>query len=112
MFQLMKNWSTLYIIKFTKSQFQEFHPGNDYKEHLELTIIFLGGFHKRWIYFRSPEELHGARWMKKAIYSLKVYLTRNQFKSGMSNPRPEVSIIAAQEVRVYHTIGKKNYSFM
>lgn len=39
----------------------------NYKEPLELAIIFLGGVFERGVNFRAPGELHRARWMTKAI---------------------------------------------
>lgn len=68
------------IIEFSKHQFAEFQPRDDYKELLELTIVFLGGVPERGIRFRAPAGLHRARWMAKAIYSLKIYLFRDEFK--------------------------------
>ncbi|KAE9539939.1 hypothetical protein AGLY_005191 [Aphis glycines] len=58
-----------------KEQFRE-----DYRELLELTIIFLGGTPHRGISFRIPGASHHARWMAKAIYCLKIFIFRNQFK--------------------------------
>lgn len=41
-------------------------------------IIFLGGKPSRGIRFRAPGPMHNARWMSKAIYSIKVWLFRQQ----------------------------------
>ena len=51
----------------------------DYREFLELVIIFLGGTPPRGISFRGPGAFHHARWMAKAIYCLKIYLFRGEF---------------------------------
>jgi len=67
-------------ITFASKQLEEFQPRDDYKELLNLCIIFLRGVPKKGIYFRSPGGLHRARWMAKAIYYLKIYLFRGQFK--------------------------------
>jgi len=58
-----------------KEQFRE-----DYKELLELTIIFLGRTPHRGISFRIPGASHHVRWMAEAIYCLKIFIFRNQFK--------------------------------
>lgn len=52
-------------------------PRKDYKEFLQLTLIFLGevGFD-----FRDPGPTSHARWMAKGIYSLKMFVFREQFK--------------------------------
>ena len=51
---------------------------DDYRELAELTIISLGRTHKRAIHFMAPGAMHNARWMAKAIYSLKILLFREQ----------------------------------
>ena len=58
------------------------HKGlrDDYRELLELTVIFLGQIPPRGIRFLAPGPMHHARWMSKAIYALKVWMFRSQFK--------------------------------
>lgn len=53
-------------------------PREDYREFLELVIIFLNGTVPKFS-FRAPGAFHHARWMAKAIYSLKIFLFRDQF---------------------------------
>jgi len=67
------------MIYFAKECLQKYQPRDDYKELLELTIIFLGGTPEKGISFRLPAGVHRARWMAKAIYSLKMFLFRKQF---------------------------------
>ncbi|XP_050524055.1 uncharacterized protein LOC126895832 [Daktulosphaira vitifoliae] len=62
------------LIISKEKQFRE-----DYRELLELSIIFLGGIPHRSILFRVPGAFHHARWMSKAIYCLKIYIFRKQF---------------------------------
>jgi len=61
-------------------QLQTFQPRDDYRELLELVIIFLGGTPQRGIHFMAPGAIHHARWMAKALYVLKIYLFRDQFR--------------------------------
>lgn len=67
------------IIDFCRCQLKKDHARNDYRELLELTILFLGivpeGHN-----FRPPGPMHHARWMSKAIYTLKLYLFREVFR--------------------------------
>ncbi|KAJ8388023.1 hypothetical protein AAFF_G00148140 [Aldrovandia affinis] len=58
------------------------HKGlrDDYRELLELTVIFLGHVPPRGVRFLAPGPMHHARWMSKAIYALKVWMFRSQFK--------------------------------
>lgn len=68
------------IILYVKKKITENLPRDDYQEFLELVIIFLGGIPPRGIAFRQPGPYHLARWMAKAIYSLKLYIFKDQFK--------------------------------
>ena len=68
------------VITFALNQLAKFQPRDDYRELLELTIIFLGGKLAKGISFKAPAGLHRARWMAKAIYSLKIFLFKNQFE--------------------------------
>ena len=44
----------------------------DYREFIELSLIFMGATPARGIYFLAPGALHHARRMSKLIYSLKI----------------------------------------
>ena len=55
-------------------------PREDYLELLRLCYVFLGGSFDRTAGFRAPGAIHNARWMAKAIYSLKIFLFQGQFK--------------------------------
>ena len=70
-----------YICEFAKNQLlmnNDFR--DDYREFLELSLIFLGDSPPRGIHFMAPGAMHFAQWMSKVIYSLKVWLFRGQFK--------------------------------
>ena len=67
-------------ISFAENQLQVHQPRDDYKDLLNLTIIFLGGVPKKGVLFRRPAGLHRARWMARALYCLKIYLFKHQFK--------------------------------
>lgn len=45
-----------------------------------MTVIFLDGILPNGIHFKKPGAIHHGRWMAKAIYSLKIYLFREQFR--------------------------------
>lgn len=55
---------------------------HDYRELLELCLLFLGEqippSESRSVTFRRPGPMHHARWMSNAIYSLKMFLFRDQ----------------------------------
>jgi len=44
----------------------------DYRELLQLVLIFLGRKQLQGVTLRAPGPMHQARWMAKAIYSLKI----------------------------------------
>ena len=50
------------------------HPRDDYRELLELTVIYMGGIPPRGIRIMAPGAIHRARWIAKALYSLKVWV--------------------------------------
>ena len=66
------------IVSFIKEYLQKQQPRDDYKELLELSLLFLGETDD--IRIRKPGACHHARWMSKAIYSLKIFLLRRSFK--------------------------------
>jgi len=55
-------------------------PRDDYEEFLKLVIITLGETPPGGIIIRKPGACHQARWMAKAIYCLKIFLLRLEFK--------------------------------
>ena len=54
-------------------------PRDDYKELLLLSLVFLDGWSTETFVFKRPGAMHHARWMSKAINSLKIFLFRDQF---------------------------------
>lgn len=68
------------ISKFIEKTLEEKHPREDYRELLELVLIFLNIKPNRGIFFRAPGAIHHARWMAKALYSIKIYIFKDQFQ--------------------------------
>lgn len=68
------------IIKFALTKINEDQPRDDYKELLELTILLLGSTPPTGIRFKKPGAYHRARWMAKAIYCIKIFMFKRQFK--------------------------------
>ncbi|XP_044575164.1 uncharacterized protein LOC123258973 [Cotesia glomerata] len=75
------------ILDFIENQLKNHHPRNDYKEFLELSCIFLGGIKSHRAEFKAPGAFHHARWLSKALYCLKIYMFRNQFKIGANEKK-------------------------
>jgi hypothetical protein len=68
-------------------------PGSDYKELLELVIIWLGGTFAAFK-FRFPGADHHARWHIKAIYKLKLALLTGQFPMDQKEEMKEEMKVA------------------
>lgn len=67
------------IKKFCSDELNVNQPRDDYKELLELTILFVGGNVSTGYKYAPPGAAHHARWMTKAIYLLKIYMFRDKF---------------------------------
>ena len=67
------------LFNFICHQLEFQQPHNDYKEFLELSLIYLGEIPALSIHFQAPGAMHRARWMAKVIYSIKMWLFCRQF---------------------------------
>ncbi|KAK2721327.1 hypothetical protein QYM36_003567 [Artemia franciscana] len=87
-------------IDFANKHLEQSQPRDDYKEFLELVLIFLGATPARGVRFMSPGAMHHARWMSKVIYSLKIWMFKAQFRLTLTEERGlhDVCVFA---VRVY-----------
>lgn len=88
------------IHSFVEDELKNKHPRDDYKELLELTNIFIGMVPLDKIKFRYPGAFHHARWMSKAIYTLKIYLFREQIQLT-ANEKKALSEICLFIVIIY-----------
>lgn len=68
------------ILNFCYAQLGKQHRRDDYRELLEMTVLFLGGDLGEYR-FRPLGPIHHARFMAKTIYSLKMFMFRCQFRS-------------------------------
>ena len=68
------------MVKKLQSAIKTKQPRGDYTELFELCLIFLGVVSPQSIHVRAPGAMHHARWMAKAIYSLKMWMFRSHFK--------------------------------
>ncbi|CAH0384658.1 unnamed protein product [Bemisia tabaci] len=66
-------------IQFAEDQIKVHQPRDDYRELLMLVIIFLGGAITSGYTFAAPGAFNKTRWLSKAIYSLKIWMLRDQF---------------------------------
>lgn len=67
------------------------YPREDYKELLQLSLLYLGGWSQNYFPFRVPGALHQARWMAKAIYALKIVLFTQQLLNFPGITKKELS---------------------
>lgn len=68
------------LLEFYRAELTKNIVRDDYRELIELSIIFLGGDTERKFKIRPPSAIHQARRMARAIYSLKICLLSSQFK--------------------------------
>ena len=68
------------VLTFDNEQLLQYQPRHDYRELLQLTISFLADARFPGTTFKPPAELHRARWVSKAIYALKIWMFREQFR--------------------------------
>jgi len=100
------------MANFCKLAMEESQPREDYKELLNLCMIFLGGADPADVSFRAPGAFHQARWMAKAIYSLKLFLFQHQFSltTKEKNSVKELALfVSLIYVRFWHEapLGRK-----
>jgi len=53
---------------------------DDYRELLELTVLFLGDTPPRGVRIMAPGAMHRARWMAKLLYCVKIWMFKQQFR--------------------------------
>lgn len=85
----------------------------DYHELLQLCYIFLGGSLDGNLKFRAPGALHRARWMAKAIYSLKIFLFKGQMKMSAreQNGMSKISVfVAVLYTRFWHEAPRAEHA--
>ncbi|XP_077155302.1 uncharacterized protein LOC143817697 [Ranitomeya variabilis] len=81
------------------------HPREDYKELLQLSLLYLGGWDKNDFEFRVPGALTEARWMAKAIYVLKIVLFAKQLhisNTKFKGIRKVARLVCLIYVRFWH----------
>lgn len=59
----------------------------DYRELVELCLIFVGGTPRGGAHFRTPGAMHHARWMSKVLYAMKMWMFRGQFRLTVKEER-------------------------
>lgn len=75
------------ITQFCEHQLSKEICRSDYREFLELILMFLGEKVPNRSKLRPPGPTHHARWMGKGIYSLKTFLLRNHFQWKDANEK-------------------------
>src|SRR6218665_437536 len=75
------------ITDYANKHLEQSLSRDDYKEFLELVIVFLGAAHAREVRFRSPGAMHHTRWMSKVINSLTIWMFKAQFKLTCTEER-------------------------
>ena len=66
------------LLLFYKAELDKGFVRDDYRELVELCVIFLGGDTEEKLKLTPPGAMHQARWMVRTIYSLKICLLQSQ----------------------------------
>lgn len=72
----------------------------DYKELLELSLLFIGVKPNDNYNIKKPGAMHHARWLSKALYSLKIFLFRKSFSVSKKDIEA-VKMICIFIVKIY-----------
>lgn len=72
------------LLSWFEMQLEKQHHREDYREVIQLAIIFLGGKMPEAYQVRAPGAFHKARWMAKIIYCLKMFMFRHS-NTGLSS---------------------------
>ena len=89
------------LMSFACVQLQKVHPRDDYRELLELVILFLGGVPEHGVHIRKPGAMHRARWMVRLIYCLKIYLFREAGFYMKADERRGVAEMCIFGIQIY-----------
>lgn len=68
------------IVQFGRDNLEKPQCRADYREFLELVVLFVGGQLPKGNKLKKPGAIHHARWMAKTIGALKIFLLRDQFE--------------------------------
>lgn len=79
----------------------ETFPREDYRELLELTVVYLGGSTTRKLFIRKPGAHHRARFMHNEIYFLKMELMAKRFSLSQEELRNVHAM--AEYVALFHS---------
>ncbi|XP_031781453.1 uncharacterized protein LOC116416627 [Nasonia vitripennis] len=89
------------ILDFCSKYLKKDLNRSDFKECLELVMIFLGGKLPSGITFYRPGAIHHARWMAKAIYCLKIFIFRKQYLLDKKDVEVKCRDVCIFILRVY-----------
>jgi len=96
------------LIQFIHQQLVQFQPRDDYREQLQLSLVFLGSVSEAHVHIRTPGAIHRARWMAKLIYSLKIPIFRSQLKMAareLSAPGEFCVYVVKVYLKAWYTCG-------
>ena len=87
------------LLIFYKAKLDEDFVRNDYRELIDLCVIVLGGDTEKKLKLRSPGAMHQARWMARAVYSLK-----KVFSSVKMQNNSERQKCSTRSLLIYHNV--------
>src|SRR6218665_930394 len=67
------------MMQFCKTASEGLHQRDDYKEFLQMSLIFFGSEKGARVSFWPPEAFHHALWMAEVIYNIKIFMFHQHF---------------------------------
>src|SRR6218665_2072890 len=62
------------MVQFCKTASEGLHQIDEYKELLQMSLIFFGSEKGARVLFQSPGAFHHALWMANVIYNIKIFM--------------------------------------
>ena len=62
------------MVQFCKTASEGLHQIDDYKELLQMSLIFFGSEKGARVLFQPPGAFHHALWMANVIYNIKIFM--------------------------------------
>jgi len=98
------------VVEFCQRMLQQDHCRDDYKELLQLVLLYLDGQSSTNFKIHPPGAIHNARWMSKVITSLKLLLLETHINSEL--PKDEIFNTKEQRNKIHQFIQFVIFSYL
>ena len=88
---------------------KDLFPRGDYKELVDLTLLYFGAKDPSEVKIQRPGATHKARWMARLLHTLKIVLLKRAVKDSMSGRDKWISDAALQKIERFVTFATHVY---